>query len=63
MLGDGFWEGQEIERTLNRAGFGVGPGPVLAPPADTSVKIYPVEVKGTDVLVDLTAGAYMEKKA
>lgn len=62
-LCDGYLEGHEIECTLHMAKFCVRTGAVLAPPADTSVKVYPVEVKGDDVMVDLTAGAYMEKKA
>lgn len=57
-LCDGYLDGHEIECTLHMAKFCVRTGAVLAPPAVTPVKVYPVKVDGTEILVDLDAGRY-----
>ena len=62
-LCDGYLDGTEIECTLHMAKFCVRTGAVLAAPATTPVKIYPVKIDGTDVFVDVDAGRYTAEGA
>jgi nitrite reductase/ring-hydroxylating ferredoxin subunit len=57
-LCDGYLDGDVVECALHMARFSVRTGAVLAPPADTPVKVYPVKIEDGQVLVDLAAGHY-----
>lgn len=57
-LCEGYIEGGEVECSLHMAKFCVRSGAVLAPPATSAVKTYPVKIEDDDVLIDLTAGRY-----
>jgi 3-phenylpropionate/trans-cinnamate dioxygenase ferredoxin component len=49
----GVIEGNEIECSCHGSRFDVSTGAVLAPPATDPLTIYPVEVRGEDVMVDI----------
>jgi len=53
-LADGFIEGDCIECPLHQARFHIPTGEVRAPPADTDLRVFPVNVEGTDILVGVT---------
>lgn len=55
-LADGYLEDGIIECTLHWAKFCVRTGKVKAPPACQALKIYPVQVNGDDIEVDVAAG-------
>ncbi len=51
-LGEGSLEGNTVTCPWHGAQFNVTTGEVLAPPAATGVKSYPVRVEGEDVLIE-----------
>jgi nitrite reductase/ring-hydroxylating ferredoxin subunit len=53
-LADGFIEGDCIECPLHQARFHIPTGEVRAPPADTDLRVFPVNVEGNDILVGVT---------
>ena|SRR3954449_7482798 len=53
-LADGFIEGDCIECPLHQARFHIPTGEVRAPPADTDLRVFPVNVEGSDILVGVT---------
>ena len=53
-LADGFIEGDCIECPLHQARFHIPTGEVRAPPADTNLRVFPVNVEGNDILVGVT---------
>jgi len=53
-LADGFIEGDCIECPLHQARFHIPTGEVRAPPADTELRVFPVNVEGNDILVGVT---------
>ena len=53
-LADGFIEGDCIECPLHQARFHIPTGEVRAPPADTDLRVFPVNVEGGDILVGIT---------
>ena len=53
-LSEGDVEGCELECWLHGSRFDLRTGKPTGPPATESVAIYPVQVTGDDVLVDLT---------
>ena len=52
-LGEGELAGEVVTCPWHGAQFNVKTGEVLAPPAPTGVRSYPVKVQGNDVLVEL----------
>src|SRR5262249_17320070 len=52
-LGEGDWAGEVVTCPWHGAQFNVQTGDVLAPPAPTGVRSFPVQVQGDDVLVEL----------
>jgi biphenyl 2,3-dioxygenase ferredoxin subunit len=55
-LADGYIEDGVVECSLHWGKFCVRSGKVKAPPVCDALRIYPVEVAGDDVLVDLESG-------
>jgi len=53
-LADGFIEGDCIECPLHQARFHIPTGEVRAPPADTDLRVFPVNVEGNDIVVGVT---------
>ncbi len=53
-LADGFIEGDCIECPLHQARFHIPTGEVRAPPADTDLRVFPVNVEDNDILVGVT---------
>ena len=53
-LADGFIEGDCIECPLHQARFHIPTREVRAPPADTDLRVFPVNVEGNDILVGVT---------
>ncbi|HSC97744.1 MAG TPA: non-heme iron oxygenase ferredoxin subunit [Casimicrobiaceae bacterium] len=53
-LADGFIEGDCIECPLHQARFHIPTGEVRAAPADTDLRVFPVNVEGNDILVGVT---------
>ena len=53
-LAEGFIEGDCIECPLHQARFHIPTGEVRAPPADTDLRVFPVNVEGKDILVGVT---------
>ncbi len=53
-LAEGFIEGDCIECPLHQARFHIPTGEVRAPPADTDLRVFPVNVEGNDILVGVT---------
>jgi nitrite reductase/ring-hydroxylating ferredoxin subunit len=52
-LGEGDLSGEVVTCPWHGAQFNVKTGEVLAPPARTGVRSFPVQVQGDDVLVEL----------
>ena len=52
-LGEGDLAGEVVTCPWHGAQFNVQTGDVLAPPAPTGVRSFPVQVQGDDVLVEL----------
>jgi nitrite reductase/ring-hydroxylating ferredoxin subunit len=52
-LGEGELAGEVVTCPWHGAQFNVTTGEVLAPPAQTGVRSFPVKVQGDDVLVEL----------
>src|SRR6202790_4145567 len=52
-LGEGELAGEVVCCPWHSAEFNVKTGEVLCPPADEAVRSFPVQVQGTDVLVEL----------
>lgn len=50
-LSEGDLNGAEVECPLHGAVFNVTTGEPLTPPANSPVKVYPVQVDGDDILV------------
>jgi nitrite reductase/ring-hydroxylating ferredoxin subunit len=55
-LSDGYLDGDIVECSLHMAKFCVRTGRVCAPPAPRPVKVFPVQVQGSNVLIDLADG-------
>jgi len=55
-LSEGDVEGCEIECWLHGSRFDLRTGKALGPPATEPVPVFPVQITGDDVLIDLTAG-------
>jgi nitrite reductase/ring-hydroxylating ferredoxin subunit len=53
-LADGYIEGDCIECPLHQARFHIPTGEVRAPPADTNLRVFPVNVVDGDILVGVT---------
>jgi len=52
-LCDGFLEGHEIECPLHQGKFDIRNGKAMCAPLTEDVKIYPVKIEGTRVLVEV----------
>jgi len=55
-LSEGDVEGCEIECWMHGSRFDLRTGKALGPPATEPVPVFPVQITGDDVLIDLTAG-------
>lgn len=53
LLSDGFLEDGCIECPLHQAKFDIRTGRALCAPATRDIRVYPVRVDNTDILVDL----------
>ena len=53
MLAYGFVEGDEIECSCHGARFDIRSGRVKGPPAESDLWMYPAELRGDDVYVDV----------
>ena len=57
-LSDGYLDGDRVECTLHMAKFCVRTGQACSLPATEAVMVFPVQINGDDVLVDITGGHY-----
>jgi len=53
LLTDGFLDECEIECPLHAGRFDITTGKALGPPVTRDLKVYPLKVEGTDILVEL----------
>jgi nitrite reductase/ring-hydroxylating ferredoxin subunit len=53
LLSDGWLDGDCIECPLHAGRFDVRTGRALGPPVDEDIKVYPVQIVGTDIQVKL----------
>lgn len=56
-LCDGYLDGEIIECPLHHARFNIATGKVLSEPADKDLTVYPVEIRGGRVFVELERAA------
>ena len=57
-LSDGYLDGDRVECTLHMAKFCVRTGRACSLPATEAVMVFPVQINGDDVLVDIHGGHY-----
>ena len=50
-LSEGDLKGSEVECPLHGGAFNVTTGEPLAPPADSPLQVFPVQVEGDDILI------------
>lgn len=53
LLSEGYLDGDCIECPIHQACFDIRTGKVVAGPADTPLKVYPVRIDGSDILVEI----------
>jgi nitrite reductase/ring-hydroxylating ferredoxin subunit len=53
LLSEGYLDGEFIECPLHQARFNVTTGAVDCGPADEALQVFPVQVEGGEVMVDL----------
>ncbi|MBV7485588.1 non-heme iron oxygenase ferredoxin subunit [Bordetella sp. BOR01] len=53
LLSDGFLEDGCIECPLHQAKFDIRTGRAMCAPATSDIRVYPVKIDNTDILVDL----------
>src|SRR6266571_1968131 len=62
-LADGFAEDGTIECPLHQAVFDIRTGKALCEPATEDLRVYPVKIEGTDVLIDLQGAGPASEQA
>jgi 3-phenylpropionate/trans-cinnamate dioxygenase ferredoxin subunit len=53
LLSEGYLDGDCIECPIHQACFDIRTGKVVSGPADTPLKVYPVRIEGSDILVEI----------
>lgn len=57
LLAEGFVDGDKIECPLHQGVFDIRTGKALSGPVTEDLRVYPVRIEGSDVLVDLEGAA------
>ena len=50
---EGYMDGEEVECACHGSRFKIASGEVTAPPAEDPLAVYPLELRGDDIYVDL----------
>lgn len=53
LLSEGYLDGDCIECPIHQACFDIRTGEVVSGPADMPLKVYPVRIDGSDILVEI----------